>query len=155
MRKIFFLLVVFSSLPGCDSTRVYEQFQTLDGTWAVGETVGFDFEVKEVNTSHKMKAHFKYDMAFEYHNFYYQTSLIDSRDSILFTQLEEVIFFDPKTGEPVGGGIGGSFDISHTFKTDFQFSERGSYRMEFQQFMRVDTLRHLLKAGFRLENNAI
>ena len=132
MRTIIFCFTVMI-LASCDSNRVFEQFQTLGGAWSIDNELAFEFSVEDASVSHNLITHFKYDMSFEYHNFYFQSTLLGDEDSILFTQLDEVIFFDRKTGEPLGNGIGGSFDISYPIRSGFQFPKNGTYKIKYQK----------------------
>ncbi len=144
--------VLIALLFACDSTRVFEEFHSLN-QWAENDSQSFDFSVEDDKQAYNLVAQFKYDMAFSYQNFYFQVKLEDERDSVLLDELHEVIFFEPKTGRPEGDGVGSAFDISHPIQTAFVFPNKGAYSISYQQYMRVDTLSDILKTGFRLEKN--
>ena len=146
------MLTVLMSLFSCDSNRVFEEFRSVE-KWPENEKYSFEFTVADTQQPYNLIAHFKYDMAFRFQNFYFQVELTDERDSVLMDELHQVIFFEPKTGQPLGDGIGSSFDISHPIGTSFVFPKRGVYSLSYQQYMRVDDLSDILKTGFRLEKD--
>ena len=70
---------------------------------------------------------------------------------MLKEELREYNFFDPKTGEPFGSGLGDLFDHKIPLEENFQFQNSGEYTIELQQFMRMDTLPFVLSVGARVE----
>lgn len=144
--SIFLLLFLVS----CDSGSVYEQFQTVDSPWYYEDAKSFDVAIEDVSVPYQLIVHFKHDVSFAYHNFYFEYTLSEG-DSTLTQELHEVLFFDPKSGNPLGSGIGGSFDHQYVVDSFRTFSSPGKYQVVLKQFMRVDSLPHIRRVGLRLE----
>ncbi len=148
MRYSLLLLLLLWS---CDSKRVFEDFHTIEGSWSKDEPYVFEFDVADPTLRYNLLVHIKQEVNYRFNNFYFQYRLATSADSLLVEKLEELILFDPKSGEPLGRGVAGSFDNTHLLLGDFRFPEKGKYQITFEQFMRVDELADLTKVGFRLE----
>jgi len=152
MNKYFTLSLLFVLVIGCDSSHIYEDYEDLpDAFWHVDSIKRFTFEIEDSTRSYNLKATIRNASSYPFYNLYYQYSLTDSLDSIVFTELKEVELFDPKTGQPYGSGLGDLFDHSISLQEDFQFPYSGSYSIKLQQFMRMDTLPFILSVGARVE----
>jgi hypothetical protein len=68
----------------------------------------------------------------------------------LLSDLENLILFDSKTGQPKGSGLGDVFDHQFELVEKFQFQKQGSYTMKYQQFMRIDSLPMIHFVGARI-----
>ena len=153
MKRIFFVFSILY-LGSCDSSRVYEDFKSPNGYWDLNEHLTFPFEIKDTTTTYRLIAQFKNDVSFPFNNLYFNYSLTKpSGESEVKSRLEELILFEPKTGEPFGSGIGDSFDHEHVLEESITFSSPGVYTASLQQFMRLDSIPHIDRVGFRVEKN--
>lgn len=151
MKYLIFssLLLIFIS---CGSSRVYDDFDDMDQAfWHMDSVQNFTFEINDTNRSYNLLATFRNSASYPFYNLYFQYSLKDSTNSLLEQRLQEVLFFDSKTGEPLGSGLGDLFDHAVSLEESYQFSTPGKYTIELQQFMRMDTLPFILSVGARVE----
>ena len=58
--------------------------------------------------------------------------------------------FEPKTGKPLGTGMGSTFDRNFDFIQSHTFEVSGHYSMKLTQFMRLDTLQDIDQIGVRV-----
>ena len=58
--------------------------------------------------------------------------------------------FEPKTGRPLGDGLGDIFHQQLTVLPDYRFINKGEYRMRLRQTMRPDTLREVISVGINI-----
>lgn len=150
--RLLFVTVVFLSIS-CNSNRVFEEFQSIDTYWNSETNKSFQFDVDDNTKSYKIVAQFKQDIEFPYYNFYFNYTLTDAKDSLLRDELREVLFYNQKTGQPLGKGIGDSFDHEYVLEDKFKFSEEGLYNIGFTQFMRIDSVNGIDRVGLRIEMN--
>lgn len=150
MRKCYFLLLVIG-LCSCDDSRIYEEFKEVDGFWLTEETLSFDFEVEDSQSSYTVTAEIKNDLMYPYRNFYFNYRLQTASDSLLKETLEQMQLFEPKTGEPYGSGIGDQYNNEIVLEAEVQFPEAGAYRIDLTQFMRTDSLEGIQRVGIRIE----
>jgi gliding motility-associated lipoprotein GldH len=61
--------------------------------------------------------------------------------------------FEPKTGKPLGSGLGDIFDHRQLLLDDYKFPNSGKYTISFQQYMRVDSLTNIRSMGVRIEKS--
>ena len=150
--KYLAVLLIFFLLLGCDSTRVYEDFNDMEESfWHIDSVQTFTFEIQDTSKAVNVLATFRNGSAYPFYNLYFQYSLMDSTQAIVDSQLEQYHFFDAITGEPLGSGLGDLFDHSVVLIEDYKFSASGSYTLQLQQFMRMDTLPFILSVGARVE----
>jgi len=64
--------------------------------------------------------------------------------------LQEMILFNPKTGEPIGRGFGQNRDQLRVGIEKLIFADTGTYTYQLRQFMRQDTLIGIQKVGIRI-----
>jgi len=150
---IIFLAVALSS---CDSSRIYEDYNDLEEAfWHMDSIQRFTFQVEDHTQKYNLLATLRNGSGYPYYNIYFQYTLMDSAQRILLEELSEYDFFDPKTGEPKGSGLGDLFDHSIPLEENFQFDYPGSYSLELKQYMRLDTLPYVLSVGARVELNSV
>lgn len=144
-----FLGLIFIS---CDSSRIYEDFNDLEEAyWHMDSVQQFSFEITDTIKLYNLYATFRNASSYPYYNIYFQYSLKDSTRMIK-EELLEYNFFDEKTGEPKGSGLGDLFDHKFPLEENFQFDDPGNYTISLKQQMRLDTLPFILSVGARVES---
>lgn len=152
MSKYAIIFFLFVLIIGCDSNRVYEDYEDLsEAFWHVDSVKRFSFEIEDTTQLYNLKATIRNASSYPFYNLYYRYSLTDSLDSVVVTELKETELFDPKTGQPYGSGLGDLFDHSILLQGDYRFPYAGNYSIKLQQFMRMDTLPFILSVGARVE----
>lgn len=150
MRGVCLLISIYFFLTGCDQNRVMEDFKNFDGTWHKDSTARFDFVIDDISKTYNLKAEFSSRFTYPYNNLYFNYKLL-LEDSIIQEELREIILFDPKTGNPLGSGTGNLFDHEKMLQENFSFFTSGKYRIELDQFMRMDSLSDIERVGARVE----
>lgn len=152
--NIYYLIIltVLSLLVSCDDKKVYDDFTDFDeGFWHQDSVISFSFNIEDASRPYNLKAQFRNSQSYPYHNMYYRYTLKGAGDSILSEEQKQIFLFDPKTGEPYGGGLGDMFDNSQMVLENYTFKEPGVYSVDLKQFMRLDTLPFVLSVGWRVE----
>lgn len=150
--RYLYLTIFTIVLISCDSTRVYEDYNDLeDAFWQLDSIQTFQFEIEDTTKVYNLYATFRNASGYPFYNLYFQYTLADSSQNVIKQELREINFFDPKTGEPKGSGIGDLFDHTYTLDVAYDFKAAGLYSIQLQQFMRMDTLPYLLSVGARIE----
>lgn len=147
---LIFLIGFFS----CDSTRVYEENYDFDEPYWYKETVPeFTFSIEDTSSDYNILINIRNGFDYPFYNLYYEYELKDSVGSIISKDMQELILFDAKTGEPYGSGLGDLFDHQEPVLEGFKFSYPGEYTIAFTHFMRPDTLPLILSVGARVEKD--
>ena len=146
-------LLIIAVLAGCDGDRVYQNFTDFDSQfWHQDTVVTFRFKIEDAGRAYNLKTLFRNSQQYPYHNLYYQYTLADERDSVLSQELMQIFLFDPKTGVPLGGGVGEVYDTDQVVLENFMFPSTGEYEVSITQYMRLDTLPNVHSVGWRVEN---
>lgn len=151
MRISVFLciIVLFNS---CDDSRVYEKNYDFDKReWLVNEKPSFEFMVSN-NQPYNLYCNLRNSVTYPYSRIFINYTLKDSTGLELKKEMIKTFLFDEKTGEPIGSsGLGDIYDQQVLLLKDYSFKQPGTYTVQFEQFMRTDTLQGVLAVGLRLE----
>jgi gliding motility-associated lipoprotein GldH len=149
--KIGIVLMSIVTIIGCDRSRIYEAFNDYPMGWSVGDTAAFKVQVDKNNVPLAFTAEFRCDNTYPYNNLYYRFEISDQQDSVLYSELKEVLFFEPKTGKPLGNGLGDFFTVEDKVLTEWNDVTSDSIEVSIIQFMRIDTLRGVDRVGLRVD----
>jgi gliding motility-associated lipoprotein GldH len=152
MRIIFFAAMVTLLLTGCDSNRVYEKnIEFSDRTWKIAKPAKFDFQITDATKKYNLLMDIRNSIEYPYARLFVNYDL-KSDSASLAKELISVYLFDQKTGKPFGeSGIGDIYDHQFPILKNYTFKKTGTYQMNFQQFMRQDTIPGILAIGLRVE----
>jgi gliding motility-associated lipoprotein GldH len=155
-RSILILAITAITLfMGCDATRVFEtNIELEDQLWLRDSLLHFDFEITQSKEQYNLLANIQYASDFEFRNLYLTYTLYDSVGQQVDKSLINTVLFSDKVGKPLGSSaIGDIFEIQKPLLSTYQFDHRGKYRMEFQHYMRIDSLYKLTGVGLRVEKS--
>ncbi len=145
----YYYLCFFLFLISCNDARVFENQIDLGGYWTLSDSKTFEFDVKDSTKSYDITGSVRNQNKYIYYNLYIKYELYRG-DSLLMTDLAEVILFEPKTGKPLGRGLGDTFNHEFEIMKDYVFAAPDTYQMKLSQFMRLDTLQYLDRIGLRV-----
>lgn len=153
MRLLSALCISAIFLTGCDNTRVYEQITDFEARqWVTTDKPEFEFVVDNIGIRYNLYADVRNSVSYPYSRFFFTYNLQDSSGVDLQKQLLTEHLFDAKTGKPFGkSGIGDLYDHRFLLLKDYEFKNKGKYKVTFEQFMRMDTLPGILAVGLRVE----
>ncbi len=155
MRSLLILLASALLNISCDSNRVTEQNIDIKGYWKTDSIAIFDFLIEEPNTDYNVYFSLRNGVEFPHSNIYFKYSLKDSIGTTVESDLINFQLFNSKTGYPLGNGIGDIFEHQYELLTKYQFENRGTYQLSFQQYMRYDSLPEIYSVGYRIEKTII
>ncbi len=152
MRPCSFLILLFF-VSACDSARIFEENKDFESrNWNVREKPIFVFDIQDTTQSHNLYINFRNTLEFPGANIYYRYTLKDSINRELENHLVSNFLFDKKTGAPFGSsGLGDIFDHQFLVLEHYKFRSAGNYKIQLEQFMRMDTIPGMLAVGIRVE----
>lgn len=150
IRTLGLILCVCIGMTSCDSSRIYEDFKELPSGWSISDTVNFAVALDAGQNTYQFTSQFRCDVTYQYSNLYYYFQVRNTRDSLLYDALEEVQFFDQKTGRPLGSGLGDLYHVEDLVMADFNNGGLDSVRVSMIQYMRLDTLQGIDRIGLRV-----
>ena len=151
--RITALLAIIVLLNCCDNSRVYEKnYDFSERHWLVNEKPSFEFTVAN-DQSYNLYCNLRNGLTYPYSRIFITYTLKDSVGTELKKEMINSFLFDEKTGKPNGSsGLGDIYDQQFLLLKDYSFSQPGKYTVQFEQFMRTDTLQGVLAIGLRVEN---
>ena len=138
---------------GCDSERVYEKnYDFKDRYWLIDDFPVFEFEIADTAKAYNLYCNIRSSVAYPYSRIFVNYVLSDTTHQTLKKEMVSSFLFDERTGEPIGNsGLGDIYDQKILLLKNFTFKNSGGYKMQFEQFMRTDTLQGILAVGLRVE----
>ena len=157
MRSLLLACILGILFLGCDGSRVYEQNVDFEERyWLIGEKPEFEFDIDKPADKYTVYGNVRNTVSYPYARIFFTYYLLDSTGAELEKKLVGQHLFDSKTGKPFGtSGLGDIYDHRFELLKKYQFKYRGTYKMRFEQLMRVDTLQGILAVGLRVENTSI
>jgi len=153
--RIYFSLAIIALLLvfGCDSKRVFEDnAEFKDRKWKLAQFARFNFKITDTTTSYNLFLNVRNSVDYPYARLFVNYELLSQDSSSLSKKMISCYLFDQKTGRPFGtSGIGDIFDHQFPILSNFSFKKPGQYKMNLQQFMRMDTIPGILAIGIRVE----
>ncbi|MEO9849661.1 MAG: gliding motility lipoprotein GldH [Reichenbachiella sp.] len=155
LKTTSYILVMASlalTMASCNSNIVIdEQSDIQEGLWHLDSLVAFEFDIEDTASIYQIQYNVRYAVNYPYYNLFLKYYLEDSTGEILSSELQELILFDKKTGEPIGEGLGDLFDRTVPIFKDQKFSSTGQYSFKVKQFMRMEQLPGILSFGVKIE----
>jgi gliding motility-associated lipoprotein GldH len=147
---LFFAAFVLCS---CDDSKVYQQFADFeDRSWYVSDKPKFEFNIDDAQSSYNVYWNVRNSTQYPYARIFVNFILRDSSGTMLHNKLLNEVLFDTKSGEPSGvSGLGDLFDHRSNVIANYKFPGKGPYTVEFEQFMRTDTLGGIISVGLEIE----
>ena len=148
------LIVILFITWSCGNSAYESKVDFKNGYWLWKEPVSFSFSIDDASKKYDLSFFIRNSIDYEYQNLYIQYYLENSNGYVMTEKLHNVIVFDPKTGKPVGNGMGDIYDIERTFLSGFSFDSAGEYKLRLDQFMRKDTLHNIQAIGLKISETA-
>ena len=155
MRLSLFLILLV--LVGCgDESRIFDENFDFDGRyWPVKTKPTFDFLV-ETNQTYSIYCNVRNSVSYPYSRIFITYSLADSLGVELKKEMISEFLFDQKTGEPLGtSGLGDIYDHQLLLLKNYTFPKSGKFSIQFEQFMRTDSLQGILAVGLKVEKDLV
>jgi gliding motility-associated lipoprotein GldH len=152
MKSAFCLMLLTLLVISCNSNRVYEDnVDFKDRTWKIAEPAKFDFQISDTTKKYNLLIDIRNSLDYPYARLFINYELKKDTTS-LSKDMVSFFLFDQKTGKPFGSSsIGDIYDHQFSILKNYHFKKTGSYQMNFQQFMRMDTIPGVLAVGLRVE----
>jgi gliding motility-associated lipoprotein GldH len=122
-----------------------------DRIWDVKQPAIFQFSIDDIHYSYDFYFNLRNSILYPYQNIYLNYSLSDTLGNVFKTDLVNVKLFNPKTGEPLGNGLGDIFDHQYKVVDQYRFNNPGVYQMKINHYMRPDSLAEIMSIGLRID----
>ncbi|WP_109832526.1 gliding motility lipoprotein GldH [Reichenbachiella versicolor] len=145
------LITLVSVLTSCKNDVIYDGYQDIPaGIWNVDSLASFDFEIEDASIKYDISYNVRYAVQYPYYNVFVTHYLVDSTQSIASEELQNLMLFDKKSGEPLGDGVGDLFDREIPILKGYQFEMPGKHSFKIKQFMRMEELPGIMAFGLKV-----
>eukprot|EP01132_Coremiostelium_polycephalum_P000226 gene226-301_t len=135
----------------CASHTVYQHIHTLPKQgWSRANHSQFQFTIADNTHPHQINLILSHTPEYPFQNLYITYYLKDSKGKIHHTALKNHLLFDPKTGKPLGKGLGQRKVHAFALCEDYHFDAPGNYTIEVVQFMRMEDLIGISSVGIQV-----
>lgn len=156
MKKLnFFCLFLFALLfSSCDSNVVFEDNIKLpENRWSISNVVKLEAEITDSITPYNIYINVRNAGGYQFSNLFvflttHTPSGLTARDTVEITLADE-------SGKWLGDGLGDIWDNRVLFRSNFRFPEKGLYKFELEQAMRIDPLPQIMDIGLRIEKGDV
>ncbi len=155
MKSWLALMAVVFGLTACDEHRIFETNHDFESRyWLMAERPEFSFQITDSTRHYNLYCNLRNSITYPYSRLFVHYYLKDSTDSLLSHGLIQTMLFDRSTGKPFGeSSIGDIYSQQFALLKDYTFPYTGTFKMEFAQYMRLDTLPGILTIGLRVEES--
>ena len=151
LMRIFTIAIIAIIAVACNNGVVYDGYHDIpDGVWKVDSLASFDFEIEDNTKGYDLSYNVRYAVEYPYYNIYVTYYLVDSTESIVAEELQNLSLFDKKTGEPLGSGVGDLFDREIPIFENYMFESTGKHSFKVKQFMRMEELPGIMAFGLKV-----
>lgn len=154
ISKIFTLLgvaIVLTALGGCGLGNLRDQNFDIDPRgWQQDSLVVFNFEIPDSTAAYNFYYTIRYNANYPYYNLFVSYNMLDSTEALISGQLQDLNLFNPKTGEPLGSGLGSVYSRKFLALENYRFVNTGQYTFTLKHYMRTDTLQGVVSVGVSL-----
>ena len=123
----------------CSSDSIFREKQDFeDQTWLEEDQIRFSVEILDASIPYDVFYFVRHTRDYPFQNLYVHVYLEDSNQRVIESQLQNLVLFDPKTGEPKGSGLGSILTRELRGLKAFTFPEPGTYTIRIEQRNRAE-----------------
>jgi gliding motility-associated lipoprotein GldH len=152
-NNLLLLILCVAALFSCGRDFVFEENRVIDkGIWNTANKISFTASIADTSLRYSVYLNIRNSLEYPYSNLYLfmDTRFPDgriARDTIDCTLAD----YD---GRWLGSGVGSVKYNRFLFQKGVRFQQKGNYRFDFQQAMRVNALSGIQDLGIRIEKEA-
>lgn len=147
-------LLLIVTMFSCDDAQVFEDTRSFDRAYWLADSIKhFDLKIDDTSQEYNLLFSIRNGREYPHNNIYVRYAVLDSTKTIIDEELRNFQLFDQKTGYPLGNGSGNIYEHMFDLVVDYQFPDDGIYTVEFEQYMRYDSLPEVYSIGLRLERS--
>lgn len=157
LRQFVFICLLVS-IVSCDDQRVYDQYQSVSGSWEATEKIDFELPQLDSLATYNLFFNIRNTNEYQYSNLFLISQMQFPNGKSVVDTLEY------EMATPDGSWLGTGFsDIKESklwYKENVAFIEKGNYKITVQHAMRkngkvagIQSLQGITDVGFRIEKS--
>lgn len=150
LKHSLFFCIVLIALTSCNENTILDKSIEIENKeWDIKQIIKLETNIENVSDAYNFYVNIRHGATYPYSNMYvFVTTTMPNGKSLRDTL--ECVFSDDK-GHWLGKSAGNIVDHRIPFKKNVRFPEKGLYKFEVEQAMRMEKLPDVLDAGLRIE----
>jgi gliding motility-associated lipoprotein GldH len=137
-------------MQSCDSSRVFDENKKIHkSNWDVKQSLIFQVTIDDTITPHNVYLNVRNAGVYPFSNLFLFINTTMPQGQLIRDTIE--VMLQSPDGKWLGDGLGDIWDNRILFKPNVRFPQKGEYRFELFQAMRVNPLPGIMDAGIRIE----
>ena len=154
INNLIRILIFFLTMSSCNEKKLIDKFKGFDENgWNSNTPSIFHFSTKDLDYITNVSFRIRYDIEYPYQNLYYNFNILDSIDTVVKKELNEIILFNEINGKPIGNGISKTFILEEKIIENLTLKKNSSFSVHIYQKMREENLIGIKSIGVLIENN--
>lgn len=156
LKNNYWILLLSICLFSCDKQRVFDEYESLGGTWSKNDTLKFTLPKLDKQQYYNLFLNIRCNDDYPFNNIFVLVSMTQP-DGVTKVDTLEYEMANPD-GSLMGEGITDVKLSKLFYKEKFQFKQYGVYKVNIQQALRkssevngVKELKGITEVGFRIE----
>lgn len=147
-NTFYVLILLLSIMLACNNSRDFYNLRTFENyKWDKSDKVNFEFYVDDINKKYNMFLNLRYIQGFPYKYLHLIISITEPNGKIKTNDVTIEIISDKK--EYIGDGAGSYWDLDYPVP-DYQFTQKGEYKISIEHAMRDDILNMINEIGISI-----
>lgn len=150
LKHSLFLMILFAALISCSENTILDKSIDIENNeWDIKQIIKLETSIEDASEAYNFYVNIRHGATYPYSNMYvFVTTTMPNGKSLRDTL--ECVFADDK-GHWLGKSAGNIVDHRIPFKRNIRFPQKGIYKFELEQAMRMEKLPDVLDAGLRIE----
>lgn len=144
------LLILAFTLNSCDRNKVFEDYIKIEnGIWSQENKINFEFEIEDTSSLHNVLLNVRHASVYKYNNLWLFIKSSSPSGTINIDTVECILADNENRW--IGDGMGDIWDVQIPWKSNIRFANKGIYRIQIEQAMRIQNLPGIMDIGLRVE----
>lgn len=150
------LFMLLEILVSCDDLRIYDQYQTVAGTWKSDKKIEFVLPELDSLNNYNLFITIRNNNEYQYSNLFLISAMKFPNGKVVTDTLEYTMAMPD--GQWLGSGFTDIKENKLFYKENVRFLEKGNYQVVLQHAMRksgevggINSLKGIMDVGFRIE----
>lgn len=154
MNKFHWIVCLIFLFCGCSGDTILNKLENLpEHGWSQSNTINMEFEITDTTRYSNIYLNLRITGDYPFSNMYVLSTITLPDSSVQSIRSHHILAED--NGKWTGSGMGDIISYEQPIALHQPFKQKGRYRLQLKQYMRMDTLPAVRDVGVRIEKGEI